>query len=136
MLRLRLLLLGALTLLLLGAGAPAPRPYVQSYLGPDDILFVDADTVLVLRTLEWHSANTAHREKLLMRHLRLQYWRMRIPADMRRVFDALGYPTGRLLLTPVGHSEEHWFYGQLSPPLVFRDGVLTNPDLLERMTAR
>jgi hypothetical protein len=133
MLRLRALLLGALALTLVGAAPPPPTPYVHSYLGPTAILFADADTVMVLRTLEWHSANVRHQEKLLRTELRMQYWRAHLPTDMRRVFDTLGYPTGRLLLTPVGHTEEHWFYGQLAPPLVFRDGVLTNPDRLSQL---
>jgi hypothetical protein len=134
MLRHRALLLGALALLWVGAAPPEPRPYFQSYVGPSDILFADADTVVILRTLDWHSANVRHQEKLLRHALRLRYWREHIPADMRSVYDALGYPTGRVLLTPVGHSEEHWYYGQLDPPLVFRDGTLLNRDLFERMT--
>jgi hypothetical protein len=136
MLRLRVLLPCALALLLLGAAPPEPRPYFQSYVGPTDILFADADTVFLLRSLEWHSANARHQDKLLHNKLRMWYWLQNIPADQRRVFEALGYPTGRVLLTPVGHTEERWYYGQLAPPLVFRDGVLTNPDLLERMTRR
>jgi hypothetical protein len=134
MFRLRALLLCALALVLTGAASPEPRPYFQSYLGPTEILFADADTVLVLRSQEWNSANARHQEKLLRHALRLRYWREHIPADMRRVFDALGYPTGRLLLTPVGHREEHWYYGPLAAPLVFRDGALQNPGLFERLT--
>ncbi|HEY7727660.1 MAG TPA: hypothetical protein VID50_04340 [Candidatus Eisenbacteria bacterium] len=126
MLRLRALLLGALALTLVGAAPPPPAPYYHTYLGPSEILFADADTVMLLRSLEWHSANVRHQEKLLGHQLRMQYWRAHLPQDMRRVFDALGYPTGRLMLTPVGHTEEHWFYGPLARPLVFRDGVLQN----------
>lgn len=136
MLRLRVLLLCALALVLLGAGAPESKPYAQTYVGPTDILFADADTIFLLRSLDWHSANARHQDKLLLNKLRMWYWLENIPADMRRVFDALGYPTGRLLLTPMGHTEEHWFYGQLAPPLVFRDGVLMNPDRFEAMTRR
>lgn len=136
MLRLRALLLGALALTFVGAAPPPPTPYFHSYLGPTAILFSDADTVMVLRTLEWHSANVRNQEKLLRTKLRMQYWRDHLPPDMRHVYDTLGYPTGRLLLTPVGHTEEQWFYGQLSPPLVFRDGVLTNPDLLSQRIER
>ncbi len=130
MLRHPALLLGALALLSLGA-APPPSP-TTIYVGPTQILFEDADSVLVLSTREWQSAGVREQEKLLHTRLRLSYWRTHLPPDMRMVFDALGYPTGRLLLTPVGHTEEHWFYGQLQPPLVFRDGALTNPDLFER----
>lgn len=136
MLRLRALLLGALALTLVGAAPPPPAPYFQSYLGPTGILFADADTIVVLRTLEWHSANVRHQEKLLRNGLRMQYWRSHLPSDMRHVYDTLGYPTGRLLLTPVGHVEEHWFYGQLAPPLVFRDGLLQNPDRLTQLLGR
>ena len=126
----------ALALVLIGAAPPEPKPYFQTYLGPTAILYMDADTVMVLRTLEWHSEAARHQDKLLHTKVRMQYWLEHIPADMRRVFDTLGYPTGRVLLTPVGHTEEHWYYGQLAPPLVFRDGVLANPDLLDEMTRR
>lgn len=132
MLRHPALLLGALALLVLGA-AP-PKPYDRTYVGPTQLLFTDADTVLVLESREWQSANVLHQEKLLRRALRMQYWRTHIAPDMRMVYDALGYPTGRVLFTPVGHTEEHWYYGQLNPPLVFRDGALQNPDLFERYT--
>ncbi len=132
MLRHPALLLGALAVLTLGAAPPDPSPMV--FVGPTQILFADADTVLVLRTLEWESASVRHQEKLLRHGLRMAYWRSHIAPDMRMVYDALGYPTGRVLLTPVGHTEEHWYYGQLRPPLVFRDGELQNRDLLERYT--
>jgi hypothetical protein len=133
MLRLRALLLGVLALVLIGAAPPAPKPYFQSYVGPTGILFADADTITVLRTLEWQSGNVRHQEKLLRNELRMQYWRSHLPADMRGAYDALGYPTGRVLLTPIGHTEEWWYYGQLAPPLVFRDGVLQNPARLEEL---
>jgi hypothetical protein len=132
MLRHPALLLGALALLTLGA-AP-PQHSVQMYVGPSQMLLVDADTVLVLESREWQAASVRHQEKLLRLALRMQYWRNHIPPDMRMVYDELGYPTGRVLLTPVGHTEEHWYYGQLDPPLVFRDGELQNPDLFERYT--
>jgi hypothetical protein len=132
MLRHPALLLGALALLTLGAASPPHG--TQTYLGPAQMLLVDADTVLVLESREWQSANVRHQEKLLRLALRMQYWRNHIAPDMRMVFDALGYPTGRVLLTPMGHSEERWYYGQLDPPLVFRDGELQNPDQFERYT--
>ena len=132
MLRHPALLLGALALLTLGA-APPPSPSTI-YIGPTEILFADADSVLVLATRDWQSAGVRDQEKLLRTRLRMAYWRSHLPPDMRLVFDTLGYPTGRLLLTPVGHTEEHWYYGQLNPPLVFRDGALQNPDLFERYT--
>jgi hypothetical protein len=133
MLRLRALLLGALALTIVGAGPPPPVPYVRSYVGPTAMLLSDADSVLVLATEQWQSPRYRDQEKLLRTELRMTYWRDHLPSAMRRVFDTLGYPTGRLLLTPVGHSEEEWFYGQLSPPLVFRDGVLQNPDRLDQL---
>ncbi|HSQ61173.1 MAG TPA: hypothetical protein VLT84_12220 [Acidobacteriota bacterium] len=104
--------------------------------GPSRILFVDADTVRVLVTKQWQSAASRHQEKLLRTSLRLQYWRNRIPADMRMVFDALGYPTGRVLAQPTGHSEEWWYYGQLAPPLRFRDGVLLDRARFESLARR
>jgi hypothetical protein len=52
------------------------------------------------------------------------------------VFDALGYPTGRVLSQPVGHQEEWWYYGQLSPPLRFRDGELLDRARFESLTRR
>ena len=124
------LLLGALALLTLGA--TPPQAGSTTFVGPTQILFSDADSVLVLSTVEWQSASARHQEKLLHHALRMAYWRSHIAPDMRTVYDALGYPTGRVLLTPVGHTEEHWFYGQLNPPLVFRDGELQNSDLFER----
>jgi hypothetical protein len=101
--------------------------------GPTRILYADADTVFFLRSKEWWSDAVPHREKLLLHALRMKYWRDRIPADMRLVFDELGYPTGRVLHTPVGHTEEWWHYGALSPPLRFRDGVLLDRDRFDRM---
>ena len=121
-------------------GDPAPGAagsYQQpTVVGPTQILYMDADSVFYLRSAEWWSANTRHEEKLLLRSLRMKYWSEHLPADMRRVFLALGYPTGRVLLTPVGYTEEWWYYGPLDPPLRFRDGVLLDPDRLEAYLAR
>ena len=122
MFRHRAPLLCALALLLIGA-APPPAPYTRSYVGPSEILFMDADTVYFLRSLQWHSENARQQEKLLLHKLRMNYWRNHLAPDMRSVFDALGYPTGRVLLTPVGHTEEWWYYGPREP-LRFRDGAL------------
>ncbi len=138
MLRHRALLLGALCALstgLLGA-TPTPLRAQPTVVGPSQILYVDADTVFFLRSLDWQSANARHQEKLLLHSLRMRYWRARLPVDMRRVYDALGYPTGRVLLTPVGHTEEWWYYGQLNPPLRFRDGALLDRDRFESYQAR
>ena len=131
------LLLGALaaSFSLLGA-APASSPYYRSYVGPDQILFADADSIYYLRSLDWHSKNARHQEKLLLTNLRMRYWRDHLPLDMRVVFDELGYPTGRVLLTPMGHTEEWWYYGQMQPPLRFRDGVLLDGDRFDRYRGR
>lgn len=119
--------LGAVAVaLFLSGGSPARAQ--TTLVGPTDILLVDADSVKILRTVEWLSAKTRHQEKLLLVSLRMRYWRDHLPPDMRLVFDALGYPTGRVLLTPVGHTEEWWYYGQLRPPLRFRDGILLDVD--------
>jgi len=104
----------------------------SSFVGPTQILFADADTVFVLRSREWWSGNVRQQEKLLLHDLRMKYWLAHIPSDMRAVFDRLGYPTGRVMLTPVGHTEEWWYYGQLSEPLRFRDGELLDWDRFER----
>ena len=101
--------------------------------GPTQILYVDADSVLVLRTREWWSASVAHREKLLLYSLKMKYWRDHLPDDMRVVFDGLGYPTGRVILMPYGHTEEHWFYGPLGQPLRFRDGELLDRDRFDAL---
>jgi hypothetical protein len=128
-------LLGALAVI--GLAAPAssepPRP---TTLGPTQILYMDADTVRILRTLEWHSANVRHQEKLLRNALRLAYWRDHLPPDMRQVFEELGYPTGRVLLTPIGHTEEWWYYDQLAPPLRFQDGALLDRDRFVELLGR
>ena len=112
-----------------GVAAPEPTP---AFVGPTQILFADADTVFFLRSREWWSDNVREQEKLLLRNLRIQYWRDHLPGDMRMVFESLGYPTGRVLLTPIGHTEEWWYYGQLEPPLRFRDGSLLDQDRFER----
>jgi hypothetical protein len=101
--------------------------------GPTQILYADADTMFILRSKEWWSAAVPHREKLLLHGLRMRYWRDHIPADMRFVFDELGYPTGRVRHMPVGHTEEWWYYGALQPPLRFRDGVLLDRDRFEKL---
>lgn len=111
-----------------GSGPPAGTAFV----GPTQILFADADTVFVLRSKAWWSGNVREQEKLLLHNLRMRYWLSHLPSDMRVVFDRLGYPSGRVMLTPVGHTEEWWYYGQLSQPLRFRDGELLDWDLLER----
>ncbi|HEU4725311.1 MAG TPA: hypothetical protein VFU59_08445 [Candidatus Eisenbacteria bacterium] len=118
--------------------APTARAQTEpkTIVGPSVIYSMDAESVLVLATKEWQSASVRHQEKLLRHSLRLAYWRKHIPADMRRVFDELGYPTGRVLSQPIGHSEEAWYYGQLSPPIRFRDGVLVNADEFDRLRSR
>lgn len=111
-------------------------PAGTSFVGPTQILFADADTVFVLRSKEWWSGNTREQEKLLLHNIRMHYWLVHIPSDMRTVFDRLGYPTGRVMLTPVGHTEEWWYYGQLSQPLRFRDGELLDWDRLDQLQSR
>jgi hypothetical protein len=108
----------------------------QTYVGPTDILFMDADTVFLLRSKEWNSAAVRQQEKLLLHSLRMRYWRDHLPSDMRRVFDAIGYPIGRVIQTPVGHTEEWWYYGPLDPPLRFRDGELIDTDRFEALRSR
>lgn len=121
--------LGLLCVALLGMSHPPSEQPAE--VGPDPILYMDADSVFYLRSLQWHSGNSRHQEKLLVRAIRMKYWRAGLPPDMAMVFDTLGYPSGRVLLTPVGHHEEWWYYQQLSPPLRFRDGFLINPDQFE-----
>jgi hypothetical protein len=120
------------------AGLPTSLAFAQSkeVVGPSRILLTDADTVRVLATKSWQSDSVRHQEKLLRHSLRLAYWRDRIPSDMRRVFDDLGYPTGRVLTLPVGHVEEAWYYGQLSAPLRFRDGVLLDVARFDALRSR
>lgn len=107
-----------------------------TFVGPTQILFADADTVLFVRTREWQSAYVRNQEKLLLTSLRMSYWRRHLPADMRRVYDSLGYPVSRVLQTPVGHTEEWWYYGLLDPPLRFRDGELLDVDRFEALLSR
>lgn len=128
------LLAAALGLAVALAGSPARAQ--TSYVGPTDILLVKADSVWIVRSTEWLSAQTRHQEKLLLTSVRMRFWRDHLPPDMRRVFEELGYPTGRLLLTPMGHVEEAWYYGQLQPPLRFRDGVLLDEDRFEALLRR
>lgn len=111
--------------------AHAEQP--PTVIGPTQILYADADTVLVLRTREWWSGNVRHQEKLLLHSLKMKYWRDHLPDDMRLVFDELGYPTGRVLLMPVGHTEEHWYYGAVGPPLRFMDGALLDRDRFDAL---
>src|SRR5678816_3564932 len=101
----------AIAVALLLSTPPMPARAQVSFVGPTDILIFDADSVLLTRTVEWVSARTRHQEKLLLTSLRMRYWRDHLPGDMRLVFDEIGYPTGRVLLTPVGHTEEWWYYG-------------------------
>jgi len=128
MFRHRGLILGVLA----GLSAPflgaAPPPTVA---GPSQILYMDADSVYYLRSKEWLSANVKHQEKLLLRGVRLKYWSEHLPPDMRLVYDTLGYPINRVLLTPLKHTEEWWYYKMLAPPLRFRDGILLDPDRFE-----
>lgn len=118
------------------SAAPPAHAQTHDVVGPTRILYADADTVRVLTTKAWQSAAVRHQEKLLRTALRLQYWRNRIPSDMRMVYDALGYPTGRVLSQPPGHQEEWWYYGQLMPPIRFRDGDLIDRDLFESLARR
>jgi len=147
MIRHRVLLLGALAALsiaVVGMAQPsgaAPSGMGPAYgaptvVGPSQILYMDADSVYFLRSQEWWSANVKHQEKLLLRGLRLKYWSEHLPPDMRLAFQTLGYPVSRVLLTPVGHTEEWWYYKLLDPPLRFRDGILLNPDRFEAYLAR
>ncbi|MBI4363943.1 MAG: hypothetical protein HY568_00800 [Candidatus Latescibacteria bacterium] len=140
MLRHHALLLGAIAALACAAAPPRslepPQTNQRSFLGPTQMLFQDSDTVLVLVSKEWQAGSVRHQEKLLRHGVRLAYWLKHIPSDQRMVFDALGYPTGRLLLTPVGHSEEWWYYGQLAAPLRFRDGALVDRNLFDSYRGR
>ncbi len=144
MFRHRALLLCALTALsiaVIGAAPPygmtaAPPPAAPEVVGPSQILYMDADSVFFLRSQEWWSANVKHQEKLLLRSLRLKYWSEHIPPDMRLVYETLGYPINRVLLKPVGHTEEWWYYKMLDPPLRFRDGILLDSDRFEAYSAK
>jgi hypothetical protein len=133
MLRRLALLLGVGALLSLGAPSTHVRAETRTFLGPTQILLVDADSVLFVVTREWLSAATRHQEKLLRHAVRMRYWRDHLPRDMRMVFEALGYPTSRVLQTPIGHTEEWWYYGVSAPPLRFRDGELIDTDRFEAL---
>ena len=109
-----------------------PANFYARYANPT----VDADTVLTVVTREWLSAATRNQEKLLRYGVRMKYWSENLPPDMRLVYHALGYPTGRVLLTPIGHTEEWWYYGVMAPPLRFRDGELLDTDRFEDMLSR
>lgn len=135
MLQLRVPLLCALAALavpVFSMAAPDPTTVV----GPSQILYADADTVFYLRSAQWWSGEVRQQEKLLLHSIRMQYWVDHLPQDMREVFDELGFPTGRVLLTPVGYTEEWWYYGQMDMPIRFRDGVLQNPDRFEAYLRR
>lgn len=121
---------------LLAASVPRALAVETTFVGPTAILFADADTVLQLRTKDWNSAAVRQQDKLLLQSIRMRYWRARLPVDMRHVFEALGYPIGRVLQTPVGHTEEWWYYGPLDPPLRFRDGELIDTDRFEALRSR
>jgi hypothetical protein len=133
MARHRGLLLGALCALAIPFLGAAPPPTV---VGPSQILYTDADSVYFLRSAAWLSEKVRHEEKLLLRALRLKYWSEHLPPDMSVVYRSLGYPLSRVLATPVGHSEEWWYYKMLEPPLRFRDGILLDPDRFEAFLAR
>lgn len=119
-----------------GVGAARAQEPPDRFVGPTRILFQDADSVYLLRSREWNSALVADREKLLLVSLRMKYWKNHLPPDMREVYEALGYPVGRVLRTPVGHTEEWWYYGVLDPPLRFRDGELLDRDRFEALLSR
>ncbi len=136
MLRNLALALAATCLAVLVLPIPSALAQPKEVVGPSRIYFVDADTVRVLATKSWQSDSVRHQEKLLRHALRLAYWRERIPSDMRLVFDELGYPTGRVLSRPVGHVEEAWYYGQLSAPIRFRDGVLLDVARFDALRSR
>jgi hypothetical protein len=125
------LLLGAVALLSFGTPPSHVFADPSTYVGPTRILLVDADTVLTMVTKEWLSGSTRHQEKLLRHGIRMAYWRSHISPDMRMVYDGLGYPLSRVIHTPVGHTEEWWYYGLLDPPLRFRDGALIDTDRFE-----
>jgi hypothetical protein len=129
-------LLCGLAALLFAVLGMAPPPGAPAVVGPTAILYMDADTVFFIRSQAWQSAETKQEEKLLLKALRFKYWSERLPPDMKLTFDTLGYPSGRVLLKPVGHTEEWWYYRMLDPPLRFRDGVLLDPDRYEAYLAR
>jgi hypothetical protein len=124
-----------LALVSIGA-APQPQPYTTTYVGPTGVLLADADSTLYYRTKQWVSGDAREQDKLLLMPIRMSYWRNHLPAEMRMVFDGLGYPTGRVRLTPVGHTEEWWYYGPLNAPLRFRDGALLDRKLFDEYRAR
>ncbi len=121
---------------LFAASVPRALATETTFVGPTAILLADADTVLLVRSKEWNSAAVSQQEKLLLHSIRMSYWRAHLPSDMRRVFDVLGYPIGRVLQTPVGHTEEWWYYGPHAPPLRFRDGDLIDTDRFEALRSR
>jgi hypothetical protein len=115
---------------------PASQAYRWSYVGPQMMLFAYADSTLALRAKQWNTDSTNDYEKMLWVDIKMRFWRDHLPDDMRFAYDALGYPSGRVLLTPVGHKEELWYYSQHGPPLRFRDGVLMNRGVYQALTSR
>lgn len=108
---------------------PSPYSYQWKYVGPVLMLFApNSDTTWDRRSAQWNTDSTNDYEKMLWTGLKMRFWRNHISDDQRLVFDTLGYPSGRVLLTPVGHTAELWYYSQMAPPLRFVDGNLENPD--------
>ena len=137
MLRIRAPFLSALGLLFVALlGMTHPPTGKAADVPPDPILYMDADSIFFLRSLEWQSGYIRHQEKLLHHNVRMKYWRSKLTPDMALVFDTLGYPSGRVMLTPVGHREELWYFGQMNPPLRFVDGALVNQDQFEIYRSR
>jgi hypothetical protein len=111
---------------------PSPYSYQWKYVGPTLMLFPpNADTTWDRRAAQWNTDSTNDYEKMLWTGLKMRFWRNHISDDQRLVFDTLGFPTGRILLAPVGHKEELWYYSQMAPPLRFVDGDLENPSQFE-----
>ncbi len=115
---------------------PSPYSYQWKYVGPVLMLFSYADTTWDQRSSQWNTDSTNDYEKMLWTDIKMRFWRDHISDDQRLVFDTLGYPTGRVLLTPVGHTEELWYYSQTSAPLRFVDGALRNPNQFEAFQNR
>jgi hypothetical protein len=110
---------------------PAPATGGTRYVGPTMMLFGYSDSTWIRRADQWNTDSTNNYEKMLWTDLKMRFWHDHLPSDMRMVFDTLGYPTGRVLLTPVGHTEELWYYSQNARPLRFVDGALVNPAQFE-----
>jgi hypothetical protein len=110
---------------------PSPATGNYKYVGPTMMLFGYSDSTWIHRADQWNTDSTNDYEKMLWTDLKMRFWHDHLPSDMRMVFDTLGYPSGRVLLTPVGHTEELWYYSQNARPLRFVDGVLANPAQFE-----